>query len=210
VADEQDQYQPEEIQEPPLPEGASSADDLSADQEELRQIIAGIPGPDEDADSDIRRGVTGGDGAIVSDDSTGAVVMGEEPEAPQPVVADNPILLGVPKEAYSAGDTVDLDPCDASGTKTSGASAVTVQAGWTLPEDATIPTTQIIPYQLAADGKYYAIGQAKTVIRDVRYDLTTFTLQKKWFLDFGAFSSTESDWETMENGDTVEYTEPEP
>lgn len=93
--------------------------------------------------------------------------------------------------AYTSGPTILLTPCDASGTST-GAVNVTVQAGWTLPANTEIPTPAIIPFQQAANGNYYVIGQPREVMTNFQYDTTAHKLQKKVRMDFGAFSTTES------------------
>ena len=106
-------------------------------------------------------------------------------------VDQRPLLLGMPTGAYTSGATITLDPCDAAGVD-NGQPNATVQAGWTLPANTNIPTTAIIPYQLAADGNFYVIGQPREVITNMQYDTTTHKLQKKVRYDFGAFATTES------------------
>jgi len=101
------------------------------------------------------------------------------------------IRLGKPTEAYSSGATITLDPCDSAGDD-NGEDNVTVQAGWTLPDNTNIPTSAIIPFQQAADGKWYVIGQPKEVATNFNYDTTTHKLQKKVRYDWGAFCTTES------------------
>jgi hypothetical protein len=101
------------------------------------------------------------------------------------------VRYGQPTAAYTSGATITLDPCDPSGTD-NGEANVTVQAGWSLPANTEIPTTAIIPFQKAADGNYYAIGEGREVVTDIQYDTSTHKLQKKVRMDFGAFSTTES------------------
>lgn len=111
----------------------------------------------------------------------------------------NSILLGTPTGAYTSGATITLNPCDSAGVD-NGLDNVTVQAGWTIT-GTTIPTTAIIPYQKAADGLYYALGQLRIVVTDMRYTeddvAPNYTFQKKIRYDFGVFTTTESDWITV-------------
>jgi hypothetical protein len=105
--------------------------------------------------------------------------------------APGSIPLGKPTAAWTTGATITLTPCDAAGVA-NGLANVTVQAGWTLPANTNIPTTAIIPYQMAADGKFYVLGQPRVVMTSFQYDTGTHTLQQKVRFDFGAFSTTES------------------
>lgn len=99
--------------------------------------------------------------------------------------------FGVPTTAYTSGATITLDPCDVAGTD-NGEANVTVQAGWTLPANTNIPVTAIIPYQAAADGLNYVIGQPREVMTNFQYDTSSHKLQKKVRYDFGVFATTES------------------
>ena len=104
--------------------------------------------------------------------------------------------FGKPTAPYSGGETIELDPCDASG-ESLGLAAITVQADWTLATGCQIETDQIIPVT-KVDDEYYAVGMPKTVVTDMRLYLDggekKVKFQKKVRLDFGAFHSSESDW----------------
>jgi len=108
------------------------------------------------------------------------------------------IRLGKPTEAYTTGPhaTFTLDPCDAAGTD-NGEANVTVQAGWTLPtvDDTalTIPVTAIIPFRLAADGKWYVLGQPVQDYGEVTYNTTSHKLFQTTWYEFGWFRTTISD-----------------
>ena len=110
------------------------------------------------------------------------------------------IRLGKPTAPYASGTTITVDPCDSAGTD-NGQANVTVQAGWTLTTVTgtalTIPITAIIPFQHAADGNFYAIGQRRRAITNTRYDSATHKLQQMLRDDWGAFTTTESDWQDI-------------
>ena len=105
------------------------------------------------------------------------------------------IRLGHPTEAYTDASTIDLDPCDAAGVD-NGEDNVEIEAdaGWELPEGTSIPVTAIVPFAKAQDGDFYILGQAKQIQTDIEYNQTYNNFRKKLRLDFGWFSSTESDW----------------
>jgi hypothetical protein len=101
------------------------------------------------------------------------------------------ITFGKPTAAYTSGATLTLDPCDIAGTD-NGCSNITLQAGWTLPDNTNISTSAIIPFARAANNNYYTVGQLREIITNVQYDTSSHKLQKKVRGDFGAFSTTES------------------
>jgi hypothetical protein len=108
------------------------------------------------------------------------------------------ILFGKPTAEYTSGVTIQLDPCDVSG-ESMGLTAIAVQAGWTLPDEAKIDTDQILPFQKVGE-QYHAIGKPKKVVADARLrdkypDENKIILQRKFMLDFGAFHSTPGKWE---------------
>ena len=104
------------------------------------------------------------------------------------------LSLGKPTVLYTSGATITLNPVDAAGVD-NGAENVTVQAGWTLPANTNIPTSAIIPFQVAADGLLYVLGEPREVITNMQYDTTSHKIQKKVRADFGMFTTTESsDW----------------
>jgi hypothetical protein len=66
------------------------------------------------------------------------------------------------------------------------------------PNPLTLPTTTVIPFQRAADGKYYPKGKAPVqVIRDIEYDPSTHYFMMKLCYDFGDFCSDKSDWQQI-------------
>lgn len=109
------------------------------------------------------------------------------------------IRFGKPTGAYSSGATMTLDPCDIAGVD-NGLANVTVQAGYTMPYSTTIPTTAIVPFMQAADGLWYVVGVPKTVMTAIEYTGASEpanTLHVKYKYDFGLFTGTESDWQTV-------------
>jgi len=123
--------------------------------------------------------------------------MKAKDEWPKPVLLPgDQILFGKPTTAYTSGATITLDPCDVHGTD-SGEANVTAQAGWTLPTVTgtalTIPVTAIIPYMLAADGLYYAIGQPFQDYGAVTYSTSTHKLYQTTWYEWGWFRTTISD-----------------
>jgi hypothetical protein len=103
------------------------------------------------------------------------------------------LLLGKPAATWTSGSTITLTPCDSAGVAT-GDPNVTVQAGWTLPTGANIPTSTIIPYELAADGKFYVIGTPTWVVTDVTYDATNHVFNKTYALIFAASSTSSTNY----------------
>jgi hypothetical protein len=123
-------------------------------------------------------------------------------------IGDAAIRFGTPDTDYgpASAATIFLTPCDCNGVAYSTASAddIEAQAGFDLTrlDDGvtaitgtalTIPTTTIIPYMQAADGKYYVIGEMRDAWGRVVYDLTSHKLQQEVRKTWGTFSSTLSD-----------------
>jgi len=75
---------------------------------------------------------------------------------------------------------------------------VIVQAPWTLPavdpgDPLSIPITAIIPFQMAADGLFYVLGQPFQDYGAVTYDTVSHELRQTTWYEWGWFRTTISD-----------------
>jgi hypothetical protein len=126
------------------------------------------------------------------------------------------VQYGKPTAAWTTvgGGPLTVNPCDSGGVATGGASiTIETSSHWAgldfskrdngqdltgSPNPLTLPTTTVIPFQRAADGKYYPKGKAPVqVIRDIEYDPSTHYFMMKLCYDFGDFCSDKSDWQQI-------------
>jgi hypothetical protein len=113
------------------------------------------------------------------------------------------VMFGKPTSEWTGGSTMTLDPCDVAGTDNGRENATVhvLPGGYSMTNDTSVGTDQVVPYVRGDDGEYYVLGTPIEVVTTYRIDGANLKFQKKTRNVWVLVAGSESDWVDVHTGD---------